>query len=93
MITKFEAVDVVKWLATVIQLIGYAMTGLNFVPYNIYMFLSGYFCGLQSALCGKTRQLWLFILVLLYPCSQDTYMRKRVLSFATACMTGNCKGV
>ena len=42
-ITKFEAVDVVKWLATVIQLIGYAMTGLNFVPYNIYMFFIGIF--------------------------------------------------
>ena len=43
MITKFEAVDVVKWLATVTQLIGYAMTGLNFVPYNIYMFFIGIF--------------------------------------------------
>ena len=43
MITKFEAVDVVKWLATFIQLIGYAMTGLNFVPYNIYMFFIGIF--------------------------------------------------
>ena len=43
MITKFEAVDVVKWLATVILLIGYAMTGLNFVPYNIYMFFIGIF--------------------------------------------------
>jgi hypothetical protein len=43
LITKFEAVDVVKWLATVIQLIGYAMTGLNFVPYNIYMFFIGIF--------------------------------------------------
>ena len=43
MITKFEAVDVVKWLATVIQLIGYAMTGLNFVPYTIYMFFIGIF--------------------------------------------------
>lgn len=43
MTTKFEAVDVVKWLATVIQLIGYAMTGLNFVPYNIYMFFIGIF--------------------------------------------------
>ena len=43
MITKLEAFDVVKWLATVIQLIGYAMTGLNFVPYNIYMFFIGIF--------------------------------------------------
>ena len=38
MLRKFEFVDVVKWLATVIQLIGYGMTGLNLTPYNIYMF-------------------------------------------------------
>ena len=36
-----KKVDVVKWLATLIQLIGYGMTGLNYVPYNIYMFLIG----------------------------------------------------
>ena len=39
MLTKIKSVDVVKWLATVIQLIGYGMTGLNLSPYNIYIFL------------------------------------------------------
>ena len=38
MLTKIKFVDVVKWLATVIQLIGYGMTGLNLIPYNIYIF-------------------------------------------------------
>ena len=38
MMAKFTFIDVVKWLATVIQLIGYGMTGLNLIPYNIYMF-------------------------------------------------------
>ena len=40
---KIQYVDVVKWIATVIQLIGYRMTGLNSVPNNIYMFLIGIF--------------------------------------------------
>ena len=43
MAAKFAFVDVVKWLATLIQLIGYAMTGLNFTPYNIYLFFIGIF--------------------------------------------------
>jgi len=34
-------VDVVKWIATVIQLIGYALTGLNIVPWNIFAFVVG----------------------------------------------------
>ena len=40
---NLKSVDIVKWLATVIQLIGYGMTGLNMVPYNIYLFLVGIF--------------------------------------------------
>ena len=38
---KLSAVDTVKWLATIIQLIGYGMTGMNLVPYNIYLFFIG----------------------------------------------------
>lgn len=34
-------VDVVKWIATVIQLIGYGLTGLNITPWNIYAFIVG----------------------------------------------------
>ena len=34
-------VDVVKWVATVIQLIGYGLTGLNVVPWNILAFVVG----------------------------------------------------
>ena len=41
MTSKFQYVDTVKWIATVIQLFGYGMTGLNLVPYNIYMFFIG----------------------------------------------------
>jgi len=34
-------VDVLKWVATVIQLIGYTLTGLNIVPWNILAFVVG----------------------------------------------------
>ncbi|SLN35854.1 DUF6552 family protein [Pseudooctadecabacter jejudonensis] len=34
-------VDGVKWIATVIQLMGYALTGLNIVPWNIAAFVVG----------------------------------------------------
>ena len=40
---RLPLVDVVKWIATVIQLIGYGMTGLNLIPYNIYVFFIGIF--------------------------------------------------
>ncbi|MFK7879785.1 DUF6552 family protein [Roseobacter sp.] len=36
-----KPVDVVKWIATVIQLIGYGLTGLNVVPWNIFAFFAG----------------------------------------------------
>ena len=34
-------VNTVKWVATVIQLVGYGLTGLNIVPLNIYAFIVG----------------------------------------------------
>jgi hypothetical protein len=34
-------VDITKWIATVIQLIGYGLTGLNIVPWNIAAFVVG----------------------------------------------------
>ena len=43
MTNKIQTVDAVKWLATVIQLIGYGMTGMNLVPYNIFFFFIGIF--------------------------------------------------
>ncbi len=38
---SLATVDAVKWLATIIQLIGYGLTGLNATPWNIYAFLVG----------------------------------------------------
>lgn len=36
-----KTVDIVKWVATAIQLAGYALTGLNIVPWNVYAFVVG----------------------------------------------------
>jgi hypothetical protein len=36
-----KTVDVVKWVATAIQLVGYGLTGLNIVPWNVFFFLVG----------------------------------------------------
>ena len=36
-----QRVDVVKWVATVIQLVGYGLTGLNVVPWNVFAFVVG----------------------------------------------------
>ncbi|WP_440618568.1 DUF6552 family protein [Candidatus Pelagibacter sp. HIMB1493] len=43
MIKDIKLVDYVKWIATIIQLIGYGMTGLNMTPYNVYLFFLGIF--------------------------------------------------
>jgi hypothetical protein len=40
---KIELVNYVKWVATIIQLIGYGLTGLNMTPYNVYLFFLGIF--------------------------------------------------
>ena len=37
---KIEKVDIVKWVATIVQLVGYGMTGLNYTPYNVYLFFA-----------------------------------------------------
>ncbi|MBT8459810.1 MAG: ubiquinone biosynthesis methyltransferase UbiE [Boseongicola sp.] len=36
-----KRVDVVKWVATIVQLVGYGLTGLNIVPWNVFAFIIG----------------------------------------------------
>ena len=36
-----KTVDIIKWIATTIQLIGYGLTGLNIVPWNVFAFFIG----------------------------------------------------
>ncbi len=50
-----KPVDVVKWLATVVQLIGYGLTGLNMVPWNIFFFFGGIFLWFAVGVMWKDR--------------------------------------
>ena len=36
-----KTVDIIKWISTAIQLIGYGLTGLNIVPWNVFAFFIG----------------------------------------------------
>ena len=36
-----KSVDIIKWIATAIQFIGYGLTGLNIVPWNVFAFFIG----------------------------------------------------
>jgi len=39
--TGLKTVDIVKWIATAIQLVGYGLTGMNIVPWNVFAFFAG----------------------------------------------------
>jgi len=39
--TVVKTVDLVKWVATVVQMIGYGLTGFNYSPLNVYAFIVG----------------------------------------------------
>lgn len=36
-----KPVDIVKWIATAIQLVGYGLTGMNITPWNVWFFFGG----------------------------------------------------
>lgn len=50
-----QTVDVVKWVATVIQLFGYGMTGMNLIPWNVYAFFVGIFLWFAVGVMWKDR--------------------------------------
>ena len=50
-----QKVDVVKWIATIIQLIGYGLTGLNYTPLNVYFFLVGIFLWFSVGVMWKDK--------------------------------------
>ncbi|SNR55917.1 DUF6552 family protein [Puniceibacterium sediminis] len=41
--TPMKPVDIVKWIATAVQLVGYGLTGMNVVPWNVFAFFIGIF--------------------------------------------------
>jgi len=54
-IASMKTVDYVKWVATFIQLIGYGMTGLNMVPWNVFAFFVGIFLWFAVGVMWKDR--------------------------------------
>jgi hypothetical protein len=50
-----KTVDIVKWIATVVQLIGYGLTGLGYTPWNIYAFVVGIFLWFAVGVMWKDR--------------------------------------
>lgn len=51
----FETVDIVKWIATAVQLVGYGLTGLNIVPWNVFAFFAGIFLWFAVGVMWKDR--------------------------------------
>lgn len=51
----FSTVNITKWVATVVQLIGYGLTGLNVVPWNIFAFFAGIILWFAVGMMWKDR--------------------------------------
>jgi hypothetical protein len=52
---RMQRVDIVKWVATAIQLVGYGLTGLNVVPWNVFAFFIGIFLWFAVGIMWKDR--------------------------------------
>lgn len=52
---SIQKVDIVKWIATIIQLIGYGLTGLNYTPWNVYLFFLGIFLWFAVGMMWKDK--------------------------------------
>ncbi|AVL54610.1 ubiquinone biosynthesis methyltransferase UbiE [Roseobacter denitrificans] len=53
--TRIQTVDIVKWIATIVQLIGYGLTGLNIVPWNVFAFFIGILLWLAVGVMWKDK--------------------------------------
>ncbi len=38
---RMNRVDVLKWVATVVQLVGYGLTGMGLQPWHVFAFFAG----------------------------------------------------
>ncbi|WP_299561275.1 DUF6552 family protein [uncultured Sulfitobacter sp.] len=38
---RLSHVDILKWVATAVQLVGYGLTGLGWQPWNVFAFFAG----------------------------------------------------
>lgn len=58
-------VTVVKWVASIIQIMGYTATGFGWTPWNLYLFLGGVFGWLAVGVMWKDRAIILIHVVAL----------------------------
>lgn len=63
--SRGQLVFVVKWVASVIQIMGYAATGFGWTPWNLYLFLVGVLGWLMVGVLWNDRALMLVHLVAL----------------------------
>ena len=56
---------IVKWVASIIQIAGYAATGFGWTPWNLYLFLAGVLGWLAVGVLWKDRAIILIHLVAL----------------------------
>ena len=58
-------VTTIKWIASIIQIFGYAATGFGFTPWNLYLFLAGVIGWFVVGVLWKDRAIMLIHLVAL----------------------------
>ncbi|WP_227270566.1 DUF6552 family protein [Roseobacter weihaiensis] len=51
----FRPVDIVKWVATLVQLVGYGLTVMNIVPWNVFAFFAGIILWFAVGIMWKDR--------------------------------------
>ena len=56
---------IMKWVASIIQIAGYAATGFGWTPWNLYLFLAGVMGWLAVGVLWKDRAIILIHLVAL----------------------------
>ncbi|MCJ7873753.1 ubiquinone biosynthesis methyltransferase UbiE [Marinovum sp. 2_MG-2023] len=61
--TRFDLVTTVKWIASIIQILGYAATGFGYTPWNLYLFLAGVIGWLAVGILWKDRAIILIHIV------------------------------
>ena len=56
-VARGQTVFIVKWVASIIQIMGYAATGFGWTPWNLYLFLVGVLGWLMVGVLWKDRAL------------------------------------
>jgi len=60
---RLSLVTTIKWIASIIQILGYAATGFGFTPWNLYLFMIGVIGWFVVGLLWKDRAIILIHIV------------------------------